>query len=62
VGYSCDNLTTFWGGLWKDFETLGLKIHLLLRALSDVVVGAWKTMLITVQKMEVWLVKFQREN
>jgi hypothetical protein len=37
VGYSCDNLTMFWGGLWKDFGTLGLKIHLVLRALSDVV-------------------------
>ena len=24
--------------------------------------GAWKKMLKTVQKMEVWLVKFQREN
>ena len=23
VGYSCDNLTMFWGGLWKDFGTLG---------------------------------------
>jgi hypothetical protein len=37
VGYSCDNLTMFSGGLWKDFGTLGLKIHSLLRALSDVV-------------------------
>ena len=23
VGHSCDNLTRFWGGLWKDFGTLG---------------------------------------
>jgi hypothetical protein len=23
VGYSCDNLTMFSGGLWKDFRTLG---------------------------------------
>jgi hypothetical protein len=37
VGYSCDNMTMFGGGLWKDFGTLGQKIHLLLRALSDVV-------------------------
>jgi hypothetical protein len=25
-------------------------------------VGAWKIMLRTMQKMEAWLVKFQREN
>ena len=25
----------FWGGLWKDFGTLGLKIHSLLRALCQ---------------------------
>jgi hypothetical protein len=37
VGYFCDNLTIFWGGLWKGFGTLGLKIHSFLRALSDVV-------------------------
>jgi hypothetical protein len=37
VGYSYDNLTMFWGGLWKDFGTLGQKIHSLLRALWDVV-------------------------
>ena len=37
LGYSCDNLTMFSGGLWKDFGTLGLKIHLLLRALLEVV-------------------------
>jgi hypothetical protein len=23
VGYSCDNLTMFWGGLWTDFGALG---------------------------------------
>jgi hypothetical protein len=49
VGYSCDNLTIFWGGLWKDFGTLGQKIHSLLRALRCCV-GAWKIMLKTVQK------------
>ena len=37
LGYSCDNLTMFWGGLWKDFGTLGQKIHSVLRALWDVV-------------------------
>jgi hypothetical protein len=24
MGYFCDNLTMFWGGLWKDFGTLDL--------------------------------------
>jgi hypothetical protein len=35
LGYSCDSLAMFWGGLWKDFGTLGQKIHLVLRALSN---------------------------
>jgi hypothetical protein len=37
VGYSYDNLTMFWEGLWKDFGTLGQKINPVLRVLLNVV-------------------------
>jgi hypothetical protein len=52
----------FWGGLWKDFGPLGQKIPFTVKSSVRCCVGAWKIMLRTVQKIEAWLVKFQREN
>jgi hypothetical protein len=50
----------FWGGLWKDFGTLSQKSHWAVKSSVGCSVGAWKIMLRTVQKMEAWLVKFQK--
>jgi hypothetical protein len=52
----------FWGGLWKDFGPLSQKSHWDVKSSVGCSVGAWKIMLRTVLKVEVWLSKFQRED
>ena len=54
------DLTMFWGGLCKDF---GLEKPLSVKRFVGCFVGAWKIRTLrAVQRMEAWLVEFQRET
>jgi hypothetical protein len=62
VRYSCDSLTMILGRLWKDFGPLSYKSYWDVKSCVGCSIGVWKIMLRTVQTMEAWLVKFQRED